>query len=114
MEHVLPQKPAAGSKWERLFSPEQREHWLHRLGNLVLLHGKANSRASNKDFAEKKGAYRPLVSFDTHGLPLSDKTVRCEQWDVAAVERAHSDAMRLALLAWRLHDVGEPTAAAQP
>ena len=37
LEHVLPESPEIGSTWRRWFTDEEREFWLHRLANLVLL-----------------------------------------------------------------------------
>jgi uncharacterized protein with ParB-like and HNH nuclease domain len=58
IEHVLPQTPQKGSKWLEWF-PEQadRDEWVHRLGNLVLLSRKKNSEAQNYDFETKKNKY---------------------------------------------------------
>ncbi|MCD0483385.1 DUF262 domain-containing HNH endonuclease family protein [Streptacidiphilus sp. ASG 303] len=57
VEHVLPQNPKAGSRWQRDFTDEQRAEWTHRLANLVLLNRAKNSYAQNHDFAEKKAKY---------------------------------------------------------
>ncbi|WUD72063.1 DUF262 domain-containing HNH endonuclease family protein [Streptomyces sp. NBC_00510] len=57
VEHVLPQSPKAGSQWLKDFDDEQRAHWTHRLGNLVLLNRAKNAYAQNYDFVEKKGKY---------------------------------------------------------
>lgn len=57
VEHVLPQNPTGESEWTKLFTPEQREQWTHRLANLVLLNQAKNSQAQNYDFAKKKDKY---------------------------------------------------------
>ncbi len=58
IEHVLPQTTQRDSKWQEWF-PEQveREGWVHRLANLVLLSRKKNSEAQNYDFETKKEKY---------------------------------------------------------
>jgi uncharacterized protein with ParB-like and HNH nuclease domain len=58
IEHVLPQTTKKGSKWQEWF-PEQveRDGWIHRLSNLVLLTRKKNSEAQNYDFETKKEKY---------------------------------------------------------
>ena len=44
VEHVLPQRPAAGSRWMEWFADdEEREQWTHRLANLVLLSRRKNA-----------------------------------------------------------------------
>lgn len=64
VEHVLPRN-ATDSYWESRFSPEEHEYWLHRLGNLTLISGSKNSRASNRSFDQKKQTYdNPKKSFD--------------------------------------------------
>ena len=58
IEHVLPQTPAANSKWiEWIPDEKDRLIWVHRLGNLALLTRKKNSSASNYEFDIKKRAY---------------------------------------------------------
>lgn len=57
IEHVLPQNPASDSEWRDLWTDEEREHWVDRVGNLVLLSRKKNSEASNYDFDKKKEKY---------------------------------------------------------
>ena len=58
IEHVLPQTVDDGSEWAMLFPDTvEREQWTHRLGNLVLLTRRINTRASNWPFARKKTEY---------------------------------------------------------
>lgn len=58
VEHVLPQNPEPGSDWLEWFpDAQQRDFWVHRLGNLALLTRKKNSSASNRDFEWKKKSY---------------------------------------------------------
>lgn len=58
VEHVLPQNPSPGSKWETWFpDPLQRSQCVHRLANLVLLTRRKNSQAGNYDFDKKKAEY---------------------------------------------------------
>ncbi len=57
VEHVLPQTPATPSAWRDTFSDDEREYWVHRLANLVLLTRRKNSEASNYEFDVKKTKY---------------------------------------------------------
>ncbi|GGG58139.1 hypothetical protein GCM10011374_21180 [Kocuria dechangensis] len=57
IEHVLPQNPAADSEWVRMFTEAQRQHWVHKLANLVLLNRRKNSQAGRYDFEDKKNSY---------------------------------------------------------
>ena len=65
IEHILPQNPKSDSQWLNLFSPEEKEKYLHRLSNLVLLSCSKNSSASNYDFSGKKDKYfnNPICTF---------------------------------------------------
>ena len=55
VEHILPQNPAENSEWVKIFTKDQRDEWTNKLGNLVLLSGRKNSRAQNYDFQKEKG-----------------------------------------------------------
>lgn len=57
VEHVLPQQPKKGSQWLAHFDEQDREHWTHRLANLVLLNRRKNSSAQRFDFDKKKQQY---------------------------------------------------------
>jgi hypothetical protein len=57
VEHVLPQNPRQDSTWTAEFTEAERNYWVHRLGNLVLLDRKKNSEAQNFDFEVKKKRY---------------------------------------------------------
>lgn len=57
VEHILPQNPNSGY-WTQRFSDElEREKWTNRLGNLVLLDGRKNYKASNRPFPKKYREY---------------------------------------------------------
>lgn len=58
MEHILPQNVKRGSGWERDFPDEdERQQWVHRLGNLMLLSAKKNAGASDHDFPHQTTYY---------------------------------------------------------
>jgi uncharacterized protein with ParB-like and HNH nuclease domain len=57
VEHVLPQKPKDGSQWKTDFSEDFRKEWTNKIGNLVLLSGRKNSKAGNLEFSKKKSVY---------------------------------------------------------
>lgn len=57
IEHVLPQNPKEDSEWRAKFSNEDREEWTNKLGNLILLTKRKNSKLSNSDFEYKKKKY---------------------------------------------------------
>jgi len=57
VEHILPQTPPEDSEWIERFGEKERMEWTNKLGNLVLLSGKKNSKAQNYDFDKKKDVY---------------------------------------------------------
>jgi len=57
IEHILPQNPSEESEWNRNFKIEERDNWTNKIGNLVLLSGRKNSRAGNLEFNNKKKTY---------------------------------------------------------
>lgn len=57
IEHVLPQNPKEDSEWRVKFSNEDREEWTNKLGNLILLTKRKNSKLSNLEFKDKKKKY---------------------------------------------------------
>ena len=54
VEHLMPQKLTSNNKYSVMF----HEDYVHKLGNLLLLRQKKNSALSNRDYAEKKDAYK--------------------------------------------------------
>jgi hypothetical protein len=76
VEHILPQTPAEGSEWVERFTETERMEWTHKLGNLVLLSGRKNSKAQNYDFNKKKEVYFKEKSTPfriTHDVENKDK-----------------------------------------
>jgi len=57
VEHILPQTPPEDSEWIERFGEKERMEWTNKLGNLVLLSGKKNSKAQNYDVDKKKDVY---------------------------------------------------------
>jgi len=57
VEHILPQNPPPDNEWCKLFNENDREELTNKIGNLVLLSRRKNSRANNYDFEKKKTAY---------------------------------------------------------
>lgn len=65
LEHIIPQQPAAGSRWHVDFDDEFRRQYTYKLGNMTLLTSRMNSSARNSEFVEKKKRYRQTL------LPLT-------------------------------------------
>jgi len=102
VEHVLPQNPPPNSQWLRWFPvPEQREQYVHRLCNLVLLSRSKNSQAQNYDFEEKKKRY-----FNTReGISpfvLTTQVLQKEEWTPAILEKRQHELLSKLKKVWRL------------
>ena len=83
IEHILPQNPKPDSQWLSWFSTEEKEKYLHRLSNLVLLSRQKNSFASNYDFQLKKVKYfnSPVSTF-----ALTVQVLKEKRWTPKIVE----------------------------
>jgi hypothetical protein len=102
VEHVLPQNPAAGSHWLIDFPLEvDREQWVHKLANLVLLTRRKNSQAGNLDFAEKKTKYfstkAGIANFALTSGVNADST-----WTLDTLKRRQAELIGAIEKLWRL------------
>jgi hypothetical protein len=100
VEHVLPQTPRPDSEWARLFTPQQRLFWTHRLANLVLLSRTKNSQAKNYDFAAKKAKY--FTSKSVSNFPLTTQVLATESWTPEILEQRQRDLVAVLSEAWDL------------
>lgn len=75
LEHVLPLKGTKkmwGDDWP---DQDDREKWVHRLGNLVLLSNKGSAKDVKMDFNTKK------ERFMTESLPLTNNVADMDAWN---------------------------------
>jgi hypothetical protein len=72
----------------------------------MLLSGKRNARGGNKGFEEKKALYQASnrVHVGEQAIPLSDKILRKEKWDVAELQDMQNEHVKLCRQCWRLYD----------
>jgi len=101
IEHVLPQKPTADSEWVSTFTEEQRAHWTHRLGNLVLLNRRKNSQASNFNFTTKKARYF-TTSTGVPPFPLTVQVLAHEEWTPSVVAQRQAELVGVLSKEWEL------------
>lgn len=103
VEHVLPQNPDPGSKWLQWFPTQnERELWVHRLGNLALLTRKKNSSANNYEFEVKKKSY-----FSTGGVSpfaLTTQVLARAEWTPIVVSQRQDELMAVLERHWRLEN----------
>lgn len=101
VEHILPQNPDGASQWVKDFNEEQRETWLHRLGNLMLLSRRKNTSLGNLDFASKRVRY---FEDRVESLPNSQRLLAMGSFALTDLEARHKDLLQ------RLKDSYEPGA----
>jgi len=87
VEHILPQNPDENSQWVENFTPEQRELWTHKLGNLVLITRRKNTSQGRLDYVQKKEKYF-LKNIDT--CPNSLRVLqKYHDWTPDALQENH-------------------------
>lgn len=102
VEHVLPQRPPDRSQWLQWFpDPDERERWLHRLANLVLLSRQKNTQAQNYEFGLKKDKYfrnrKGVAHFAVTSQVLSET-----QWTPSVLKTRQCDLVKRLAREWRL------------
>lgn len=94
IEHVLPQSPQQG--WEA-FSDRDLDHFVYRLGNMVMLESSKNKEIANKPFDEK----RPVLA--SSGLTLTRKLAEeNSEWTPERIEARQKKLANLAAAVWRI------------
>lgn len=102
VEHVLPQNPSQGSQWLVDFpDQEEREQWVHKLANLVLLTRRKNSQAGNLDFAEKKAKYFTTKAGVTN-FAMTSQVLSEQTWTPDTLKRRQSELIGAIEQLWRL------------
>jgi hypothetical protein len=104
VEHLLPRKPAANSRWREWFAdPAERGQCTESLGNLVLMTKAQNDKAGNQDFARKQ-----QVLFGGDGvlpLPINDYVRRQTEWRAAQIREREAELLDHL---YRLWDITPP------
>ena len=96
MEHILPSRPAAGSRWNTDFTPAQAAKFRNKLGNLTLLTEVEQNRVKNHDFAVK----RPILA--ESGFSLSRRLHGQQSWLPKDIDQATADMIGILLRSWGL------------
>jgi uncharacterized protein with ParB-like and HNH nuclease domain len=86
VEHILPQNPEETSQWVNDFTPEDRDVWTHKLGNLVLISRRKNAGQGRLDFADKKTKY---FNNSIESFPNSLKIMQKPQWTINELKENH-------------------------
>lgn len=92
VEHVLPQNPKIDSKWYDDFIADEMEYWTHKLGNLILISKRKNSKLSNLDFLEKKNRYLKsrIEIFPSHKIFLERN-----EWNIVILKERQEKLLKL-------------------
>jgi len=92
VEHVLPQNPKMDSKWYDEFTADEMEYWTHKLGNLILISKRKNSKLSNLDFLEKKNRYLKsrIEIFPSHKIFLERN-----EWNIEILKERQEKLLKL-------------------
>ena len=102
VEHVLPQTIPPDSQWSRDFpDPAQRETWVHKIANLVLLTRRKNAQAGNLDFAEKKSKYFATKAGVTT-FALTSQVLSEPAWTPGVLEKRQKALVEKMREVWRL------------
>jgi uncharacterized protein with ParB-like and HNH nuclease domain len=102
VEHVLPQNPASESEWLKNFpNQEERNKYVHRLGNLVLLSRYKNSSAQNYDFEVKKTKYF-ITKTGISPFALTTQVLTHSKWTPEVIEQRQQHLIDKLKQLWRL------------
>jgi hypothetical protein len=101
IEHILPQTPKTGSKWESWFpDPVKRASVVHRVGNLALLTRRKNSSAGNFEFDTKKNSYFAVGGVSP--FTITTQVLGVTEWTPAVVDKRQNDLLDKMKTLWRL------------
>jgi hypothetical protein len=94
LEHVLPEHPAKAA-WSG-FNEDDRKAYTKRLGNMVLLKQKMNSKLRSSSFTEKREIYAKS------NLLLTQRVAEFKKWNKKAIDEHQAFLAKLAVKAWKI------------
>ncbi|MCX7569196.1 DUF262 domain-containing HNH endonuclease family protein [Tumebacillus sp. DT12] len=90
VEHILPQTvdftKIEEGEWGALFTKEQHDMYLNRLGNLTLLGPSAQGKAGNKKFAEKRRVYEQHTD-----MIMTAQLANYDKWTVDEIDERQAE-----------------------
>lgn len=102
IEHVLPQNPSEGSQWLSWWPDEEaRQHWTHRIANLIPLPRQKNSEAQNYDFELKKEKYFK-GRYGTSSYALTTQVLNESKWTPEILEHRQEKLLGVLTENWEL------------
>jgi hypothetical protein len=99
IEHVLPQSPGEG--WDA-FSERDLEHFVYRLGNMVMLEAGRNRDLGNRSYADKRAVLQSSALSLTRMLALEN-----EDWTPERLQSWQQKLARLATSIWRVAQLSD-------
>lgn len=110
VEHLLPRKPAANSRWREWFpDPVERGRCTESLGNLVLMTKAQNDKAGNLDFARKQDVL--FKNGSGRALPVNDYVRRQSEWKAEQIREREAEILHHLDRLWQ---IGQARAHAVP
>lgn len=106
IEHVLPQTPAEESEWMSWFAETEREYWVHRLANLLLLPRRRNSAAQNYEFDIKKEKYFSDQA-GTSPFAITTQVLAEATWTPDVLEERQEKLLSKLTDVWDLHSAAD-------
>lgn len=88
VDHILPEKWHRNKYWKKIWNKEDADMWIDSIGNLTLLSGSKNRKASNFDFEKKKKIYRGKDD-GTTAFMISKEILRKRKWTANHVRKRH-------------------------
>lgn len=102
IEHVLPQTAKEGSDWESKWpNIEDRNHWVHKIANLVPLTKRHNSEAQNYEFNVKKEKYFRSKA-GTSSYALTTQVLDYAEWTPEIMKTRQDELINIYRKNWNL------------
>jgi hypothetical protein len=98
IEHIMPRKWMMHWPLQEGSGAEERERLIHTLGNLTLLTGKLNSKASNAAWPGEGGKQGCLKEHDV--LVLNRGLEKCTSWDDNSIRRRTDELAEIIIRIW--------------
>jgi hypothetical protein len=98
IEHVLPETESLPTEWQNIFSTEEQEKNVYRLGNLTLLERSKNSLCGTKPFDEKQKIYHQSQYEMTKNLSYPE-------WTPSQIKSRQETLAKTAIAVWKISQI---------
>lgn len=105
IEHVLPQTVSPGSEWDKTWTDvDDRSYWLNKIGNLIPLTKRHNSKAQNYDFKTKKEKYFKNTDAGVTSYALATDVLNYDEWTPDIVKERQTKLIDAYKKGWNLEE----------